>query len=522
LARRAAGGMSSAADRLPVVVSEAFVTDFSRRHLFGVAGVLAAVSVLGTEARAQAKDRLVIGMSLEPPVLDPTKNAAAAIREVTTPSIYESLGRIDRTGAIGPGLAEGWSIAEDGKEYVFKLRQGVKFHDGEPLDASVVKWSLDRLFAADSTVPAKSLYTDIEKVEAIDPSTVKVTLKSPNSFMLYSLSLGDAAIMHPKSAPTNDRKPVGTGPFVFKDRKEGDSITLAKSPTYRDPGSIKLDTVIFRIVKDPSAQVNALLAGDVDAFPGFQAPELVDRLRKDPRFAVVVGTTEGEVILATNNGRKPFDNPKVRQAIAHAINRDEIIAAESDFGIPIGSHFPPHNKAYVDLTKTYPLDVAKAKALLAEAGFPNGFETSLKLPPVGYAQRAGEVIASQLGKIGIKVAITQLQWPQWLAEVFKERNYDLTIVAHTEANDLDRYARDGYYWGYDSPEFKAKWREVLAATDFTKRDELLKDAQRIIARDAVNGFLFQLAKIGVWKKDLVGMWENSPTPQVDLTGVHWK
>jgi peptide/nickel transport system substrate-binding protein len=190
--------------------------------------------------------------------------------------------------------------------------------------------------------------------------------------------------------------------------------------------------------------------------------------------------------------------------------------------VPIGSHFAPHNKAYIDLTKTYPFDIAKAKALLAEAGFPNGFEASLKLPPVGYAQRAGEVLANQLGKIGIKVSIAQLQWPQWLSEVFKERNYDFTVVAHTEANDLDRYARDGYYWGYDSPAFKAKWREVLAATDFTKRDELLKDAQRIIAKDAVNGFLFQLAKIGVWKKDLVGLWENSPTPQVDLSGVYWK
>ena len=249
---------------------------FSRRHLFGAAGALGVVSALGGEAWAQtkdgAKDRLVIGMSLEPPVLDPTKNAAAAIREVTTPSIFESLGRIDRTGAVGPGLAESWNVAEDGKEYIFKLRPNVKFHDGESLDASVVKFSLDRLFAPDSTNPAKSLYTDIDKVEIVDPSTVKVTLKSPNSFLLYSLSLGDAGIMHPKTAPTNDKHPVGTGPFMFKERKEGDSITLVSSPTWRDPGSIKLNTVIFKIVKDPSAQVSALLAGDVDAFPGF-APE---------------------------------------------------------------------------------------------------------------------------------------------------------------------------------------------------------------------------------------------------------
>jgi peptide/nickel transport system substrate-binding protein len=494
----------------------------SRRQMLGAAGVLAVAASFGPEVWAQARERLVIGMSLEPPVLDPTKNAAAAIRSMTTPSIYESLGRIDRTGQIQPNLAESWTISPDGKEYVFKLRSGVKFHDGEAFDASVAKASLERLYAADSTVPAKSLYTDIDKVEAVDPTTLKVTLKSPNSYLLYNLSLGDAGIMHPKSAATNDKKPVGTGPFMFKERKEGDSVTIERFDGHRDLADIKLKTIVFKVMKDPSAQVNALLAGDVDAFPGFQAPELVDRLKKDARFAVVVGTTEGEVILSTNNGKKPFNDIKVRQAMAHAINREELIAAESGFGTPIGSHFAPHNKAYVDLTKTYPLDPAKGKALLAEAGYPNGLDVSLKLPPVGYAQRAGEVLASQLGKIGMKVAISQLQWPQWLAEVFKERNYDLTIVAHTEANDLDRYARDGYYWAYDSAAFKAKWREVVAATDFAKRDALLKEAQTIIAKDAVNGFLYQLAKIGVWKKELVGMWENDPSPSADFRGVHWK
>jgi peptide/nickel transport system substrate-binding protein len=498
------------------------MTILSRRHVLGAAGAIAATTTLGPEVWAQARDRLVIGMSLEPPVLDPTKNAAAAIRSMTCPSIYESLGRIDRTGQIQPNLASGWTISPDGKEYTFKLVAGVKFHDGEALDATVVKASLERLFAPDSTVPGKALYTDIDKVDAVDATTVKITLKSPNSYLLYNLSLGDAGIMHPKSVATNDKNPVGTGPFTFKERKEGDFVTIERFAGYRDLSNIKLRQIVFKVVKDPSAQVNALLAGDVDTFPGFQAPELVDRLKKDARFAVVVGTTEGEVIMSTNNGKKPFNDIKVRQAMAHALNREELIAAESGFGTPIGSHFAPHNKAYVDLTKTYPFDIARGKALLAEAGYPNGLEVSLKLPPVGYAQRAGEVLASQLGKIGMKVTISQLQWPQWLAEVFRERNYDLTVVAHTEANDLDRYARDGYYWGYDSAEFKAKWREVVAATDFAKRDELLKEAQRIIARDAVNGFLYQLAKIGVWKKELVGMWENDPSPSADFRDIHWK
>jgi peptide/nickel transport system substrate-binding protein len=488
----------------------------------GAAGAFAVLPALDREAWAQARDKVVIGMSLEPPVLDPNKNAAAAIREITYQNIFESLARIDRTGAIVPGLAESWTIAPDGLVYTFKLHTGVKFHDGEALDAAVVKFAIDRLFAADSTVPAKSLYTDIATVEAVDPATVRITLKTANSYLLYNIALCDAAIQHPRSAATNDKHPVGTGAFMFKERKEGDSITLVKAPTFRDAAAIKLNTVVFRVVKDPSAQVSALLAGDVDTFPGFQAPELVERLKKDNRFAVVVGTTEGEVILATNNGKKPFDNPKVRQAIAHAINRGELIDAESGYGTPIGSHFAPHNKAYIDLTGTYPFDIARGKALLAEAGLPNGFEAALKLPPVGYAQRAGEVMVSQLGKIGIKLSIVQLQWPQWLSEVFKERNYDLSIVAHTEANDIDRYARDGYYWNYDSAEFKAKWREVISATDFAKRDALLKDCQRIIARDAVNGYLYQLAKIGVWRRELVGMWENLPTPAIDLTGVSWK
>lgn len=472
-----------------------------------------------------AKDSVVIGMSLEPPVLDSSLNAAAAIREITYQNIYESLTRIDRNGKIVPGLAESWTVSPDGKEYVFKLRSGVKFHDGEAFDAEDVKFSIDRLIAPgpDNKIPAKNLYVSIDKVEVVDPLTVKITMKNPDAFILFNLGVADAAMVDPKSQPTNGTNPVGTGAFKFKERKEGDSLTLVKADTYRNPSAIKLNTVTFKFVKDPSAQINALLAGDVDTFPGFQAPELVGRLKSDNRFAVVIGSTQGETILSTNNGEgKPMAKLEVRQAIAHAINRDELVAAESGFAIPIGSHFSPADPAYVDLTKTYPFDLEKAKALMKAAGYENGFEATLKLPPVGYAKRAGEVMVSQLGKIGIKLSIVQLEWPQWLSEVFRERNYDFTIVAHTEAYDIDRYARDGYYWNYKSEPFRAVYREMVATVDEAKRADLLKQLQTIIAKDAVNGYLFQLAKIGVWNKDLVGMWENSPTPSIDLTEVYWK
>jgi peptide/nickel transport system substrate-binding protein len=498
------------------------MSDFTRRQLGGLLGGASALALMGggpaaqAQAPARAKDGVVvIGMPLEPPVLDPNLNAASAVREVTYQNVYESLTRINQRGAIVPGLAESWTISEDGQQFVFKLRAGVKYHDGEPCDAADVKFTLDRLSAPDATAPGKSLYATIKSVEAVDPTTVRVTLKNPDAFFLYNVGIGDGAIMGRKSAATNGTKPVGTGPFMLKERKEGDSITLVKSPTWRDPGAIKLNTLIFKFIKDPAAQFNALKAGDVDTFAGFQSPEQINQVKADGRFAVVIGSTEGETILSTNNAKKPMSELKVRQAIAHAINREDLIAGENGFALPIGSHFPPHHAAYV-------FDIAKAKKLLAEAGYPNGFEASLKLPPVGYAQRSGEIVVSQLGKIGIKLSITQLQWAQWLQEVFKDRNYDFTIVSHTEANDLDRYARDGYYWGYDSKAFKDNWAAVVKEVDPDKRGELLKKAQKIIADDAVNGFLFQLVRVGIWNKNLVGMWENSPTPSIDMTGVSWK
>ena len=169
-----------------------------RRSFVGAAAAFAVFPSFGPEAWAQARDKLVVGMSLEPPVLDPNKNAAAAIREITYQNIFESLARIDRTGAIVPGLAESWTISPDGLVYSFKLRQGVKFHDGEALDAAVVKFAIDRLFAANSTVPAKSLYTDIASVEAVDPATVKIALKTPNSYLLYNIALCDARSSIPR------------------------------------------------------------------------------------------------------------------------------------------------------------------------------------------------------------------------------------------------------------------------------------------------------------------------------------
>jgi peptide/nickel transport system substrate-binding protein len=474
---------------------------------------------LGTAAFAARTD-LVIGIPLEPPHLDPTAGAAAAIDEVLYANVFEGLTRIGPNGEVLPDLAESWTISDDGKVYTFKLHTGVKFHDGSDFNADDVKFSLDRARADDSVNAQKGLFAAIDTVEAVDPATVKVTLKNPQGSFLYNMGWGDAVIVAPESAETNKEKPIGTGPFKFDSWAKGSSIKLVKADGYwGDP--ISLDKAEFRIVPDAAAAVPALLSGDVQAFPFFQ-PDGVSQIEGDPRFKVVVGSTEGETLLSINNKKPPFDQLKVRQAISYALDRKAIIdGASAGLGTPIGSHQSPASKAYIDLTGVYPHDVAKAKELLKEAGLENGFKATLKLPPPSYARLGGEIIASQLREVGINLEIIPVEWAQWLDQVFKQKDYDLTIVSHTEPNDIDIYSRKDYYFNYDNPAFDKVIADLNLTSDEAKRNELLGEAQKILANDAVVGFLFELPKVGVWDAKLEGMWDNAPIQANDLTKVKW-
>ena len=473
-------------------------------------------------AQAQGKDSVTIAMTLEPPTLDPTSGAAQAIREVALQNIFEGLVKIDRAGKIQPCLAESWEISPDQVTYRFKLRGNATFHDGTPFTAEQVKFSFERAVAPESTNAQRQLFGPIAAIETPDPATVIIRLKQPTANFLFGLAWGDMVIVAQKTAAENKTNPVGTGPYRFTRWNRGDRLELARYDSY---WGVKpaLARAVFRFMSDPQAQVAALRAGDVDAHTNLSAPEAVPQLRSDARLKVTVGKTEGEVVLATNNAKPPFDNPKVRQAIAHALDRKTIALGVYGFDVElIGSHFSPLHPAYLDLTGTYPYDPAKAKALLAEAGFPNGFSCTLKLPPPSYARRSGEIVAALLAQIGINAAIEPLEFPQWLERVFRNKDYDLSIIAHTEPLDIDIYARDDYYFQYRNPEFKALIAKIGATLDETERNGLYGQAQRMLARDAVNGFLFILPKITVAKAELDGMWTDWPLPVTPLAELRWR
>ncbi|MBI3517629.1 MAG: ABC transporter substrate-binding protein [Proteobacteria bacterium] len=474
-------------------------------------------------AMAQApRDNLVLGMQLEPPHLDPTAGAAGAIREVTYSNLYEGLTRIDRAGGVLPGLAESWTVSPDELTYTFKLRQGVTFHDGTPFDSSIVKFTLERALAPDSTNAQKPLFAPIAGVTTQDLATAVVTLKQPTANFLYNMGWGDAVMMAPNSVANNKANPVGTGPFKFERWVRGDRVELVKNPAWRNAAAIKLNRVTFRFISDPQAGIAALQAGDVDAFANVAAVEAIDQFKRDARFKVVVGNTEGETIVAINNAKPPLNDVRVRRALAHAIDRKAIIdGAMSGLATPIGSHFSPIHPAYVDLTGRYPHDPALAKKLLAEAGQTN-LSLTLHLPPPAYARRSGEIVAAYLGQVGVKVTLIPIEFAQWLDQVFKRKDYDLTIIAHTEPLDIDIYARDDYYFNYKSQPFKDLIATIARTGDPTARNRLYGDAQRMLSDDCVNLFLFQLPKLGVWNAKLDGLWENSPLQANDVTGVSWR
>src|SRR5688572_4164149 len=278
------------------------------------AAAAAVLALASSTAAMAARADLVLGMPLEPPHLDPTAGAAAAIDEVLYANVFEGLTRIGSRGEVLPALAESWTVSDDGKVYTFKLRTSVRFHDGTDFNADDVKFSLDRARADNSTNAQKALFAAIDSVEAVDPSTVKVTLKNPQGSFLYNMGWGDAVIVAPESAETNKEKPVGTGPFKFENWAKGSAITLVRADGYWG-GPIALDKAEFRIIPDAAAAIPALLSGDVQALPNFQLGDALPQIQADPRFNVVIGSTEGETVLSTNNKKPPFDNLKVRQAI---------------------------------------------------------------------------------------------------------------------------------------------------------------------------------------------------------------
>lgn len=494
----------------------------SRRVFTGlavpVALLMAACSAGSTASGGGGDTSLVVAFAVEPENLDFTRTAGAAIPQVLLNNVYEGLVRMDEDGKIQPGLASKWTVSEDQKTYDFTLQDGVTFSNGDKFDADAVKFSIERVKSAEWTVDLKKAMDVVDKVEVVSPTEVRVVLSKPSRDWLFRMTTRIGAMFSPNGVADLANKPVGTGPYEVTKWTRGDSIQLtARDDYWGDKPAMK--SVTFKYFDDPTAMNNAMLTGSVNIIGSVQAPDSMSQFKSDNRFKVIEGTTNGEVVLSFNNAAGPLTDIRVRKAIKYALDRKAIVdTAWNGYGSLIGSMVPPTDPWYEDLTGLYPHDPAKARTLLAEAGAQN-LQLRLRLPNIPYAVAAGQVVKSQLADVGITANIDLLEFPaRWLDVVFKQHDYDMSIIQHVEPRDIAQFGNASYYFGYNSP----KVQQLLASADQGSAEQQVTDMKAVarqIADDAAADWLFLFPYLAVADADLSGVPQNVITESYDITSV---
>jgi len=465
---------------------------------------------------------LTVQMTAEPPGLDLTATPASATATVVFYNIQEALVKVDQHGKLVPWLAERW-YTTDNLSYTFFLKKGVRFHNGRPFTAADVKYVLDRARNPETKHPHARHYEDIADIHVKDPHTVTVTLKKLNAMFVYNLAR-QGSVLYPREAVEQQKaQPIGTGPFMLARWDRGDRIVLKRNPDYHVKGLPKLDQATFRFIPDANAALAALQAGDIDVLAFGLGPESVEVVRKNPSLQVIQGETTNDVILALNNAKKPFSDVRVRRAITHAINKEEVVkGAMFGLGRVLGTNVDPLNPYFVDMAKAVPYSPEKARQLLTEAGYPNGFDAVLRVPPqYPYTVWTGEVIVAQLAKVGVRLKLEQIEWGQWLDRIYRNADYDMTIIGHAEAWDAANYANPKYYFRYDSPRFQEAYRQSESTLDDAKRRAGYQELQKIMVEEAPVVWLYVYPRLVAAKKGVQGIWKDLPAPSMDLSEVTW-
>lgn len=501
---------------------------FSRRSLPLVAGIIAAAAsgctgssapspTGGGGAPASGSRSLVIGATAEPPTLDPTVNAAAAIPQALLYNVYETLVKVDAEGNLKPLLAQAWDRSEDQLTYTFELNRAAHFADGTPVTAEVVAQNIERIRTDPNIVPRmRTAMSVVETVDAVDETTLAVRLTRPSVLWLYEMSSTPGVIINPAGFGTAATASAGSGPFAVSRWSPGDSVVLARNEGYwGTPASF--DEVTIRYILDPNALNAALLSGQVDVIANLQAPDALGQFSDTSRYTVIEGGTNGEVVLGLNNSNPALADLRVRQALTMAIDKQALLdTVWAGKGRVLGSMSVPTDPYFEDLSGINAYDPDRARELLAEAG-QTGLTLRLKPAALPYATRAAQFVASQLQAVGVTATIEEVQFPsRWIEVVYTNADYDMTIVSHVEARDLVTFANPNYYWRYDNLEFDA----LLQAADEASTDEYvpaMRAAARFLAEDAAAIWLFMLPNLVVTRAGITGVGQNATTLSFDVT-----
>ncbi|AML59326.1 Dipeptide-binding ABC transporter, periplasmic substrate-binding component [Serratia rubidaea] len=492
-----------------------------KRSVLAVAVLLAAV---GSSPAWAAKDA-VIAVASNFTSLDPY-DANDTLSQAVAKSFYQGLFGFDKDMKLVNVLADGYQVSDDGLSYTIKLHPGVKFHDGSDFNAEAVKVNLDRASNPDSHLKRYNLFKMIDKTEVVDPLTVKIVLKTPFSAFINNLAHPAAAMISPAALKQYGKQigfhPVGTGPYQFETWNQTDFVKVKKFAGYWKAGQPKLDSITWRPVVDNNTRAAMLQTGEADfAFP---IPyEQAKVLEKNAKLNLVVAPSIQQRYISMNVTQKPFDNPKVRQALNYAINKEALIkVAFAGYAAPAQGPLPPT----IDFAARYqpwPYDPAKARELLKEAGYPNGFSTTLwSSHNHSTAQKVLQFTQQQLAQVGVKVKVTAMDAGQRAAQVesvgVKDTGVRMFYTGWSASTGEADWALSPLFASqaappkqfntafYSNPQVDKDLSDALATTDRSKKQELYKDAQDRIWADAPWIFLATERLLSANRKQLSGFY----------------
>jgi peptide/nickel transport system substrate-binding protein len=454
--------------------------------------VLFLAVVLSLSGRGKVEGRRTLelryGFTSEPATLDPLDPSNTADGRSILFNVFEGLVRLESDGDLRPAAASAYTVEQGGLVYRFTLRQGLTFHDGTAVTVEDVKFTLDQAIAA-----KYQGFTQIEKVETPDPSTIAVTLKAADVEFLPYLTIG----IVPAHNEDREKNPVGTGPYIIESYTTQQALVLKKNPAYWKPGFPRLDRVTIVFLADSEALLLSLRGGNIDA-AGITG-SLVDQLNLAD-FDIFSGYSNSVQLLALNNDVKPLDDLRVRRAINYAVDVQEIIdTAFSGRGEPSGSPLIPGLAKYYnrDLVNPYPYNLERARTLLKEAGQDAGFALEITVPS-NYTMHVdtAQVIVNQLGRVGIRASIRLVDWATWLSDVYRGRKYQATIISLDAANSsprmfLSRYLSTGgsNFINFKNADYDRVYQASLSETDEARRIALYREAQRIISDNAASVYI---------------------------------
>ena len=505
------------------------MAELTRRDLgTGLAALVIAPNASTGTAWAQATPQvggvLNVGFPSDSKTLDPIHSVQFAERQVLY-LIFNTLVRFGPDFSIHPELAESWKIEEGGKRVTFKLRQGVQFHDATPFDAAAVKWNIDRRLDAGAASPQREqLAPIIASTEVMDPHTVAFVLKAPYAGLLSLLGERPGFMVSPTAAEKLGKdfgnNPVGTGPFVFKEWVRGSHIAVERNPRYWEAGKPYLDRIVLRDISGAIVGVQRLATGEID-FVGELSPQDVRQLQGRSNIALQPIAVGRWYSLQWHMFKDPFNNEKLRQAIAHGIDRKRINdIVMGGKGTVSDGPTPPGLWWFDPTIKSFAYDPDKAKALLKEAGFASGFELALSTPQITALSQINQLVQEQLSAVGIKLKLEPVAQSEWYAKlVRKETNFSpnrwtqrpdpdglLYILFHSKD-----YANTT---GYTNDRVDALLEQARQNFDQVERKKLYSEVQAIVARDIPMLPLFFSVEYAALRDDVQGFeWIPDQIPR---------